>query len=55
MSYNGKVDFGLLADWDAVPDIDFVTSAIKESLDELLEAAGAAKPSGSRAKAKAKA
>jgi WS/DGAT/MGAT family acyltransferase len=53
MSYNGKVDFGLLADWDAVPDIDFVTTAIKESLDELLEAASASKLTGSRAKAKA--
>ena len=53
MSYNGRVDFGLLADWDAVPDIDFVTTAIRESLGELLEAASAAKLSGSRAKAKA--
>jgi diacylglycerol O-acyltransferase len=47
MSYNGKVDFGLLGDYDAMDDIDFVTQAIKESLQELVEAAGA--PSGSRA------
>jgi hypothetical protein len=43
MSYNGGVDFGLLADWDAVPDIDFVTAAIRESLAELVEAASAAR------------
>jgi WS/DGAT/MGAT family acyltransferase len=39
MSYNGGVDFGLLADYDAMPDVEFVTHAIRESLDELLEAA----------------
>jgi diacylglycerol O-acyltransferase len=53
MSYNGKVDFGLLADWDAVPDIDFVAAAIRESLGELVEAASAARPTGKRAPAKA--
>jgi hypothetical protein len=53
MSYNGKVDFGLLADWDAVSDIDFVTTAIRESLGELLEAASAAKLTGPKATAKA--
>jgi hypothetical protein len=41
MSYNGTVDFGLLADYDAMPDVEFVTHAIRESLDELLEAAKA--------------
>src|SRR3954463_11797971 len=39
MSYNGAVDFGLLADYDAMSDIDFVALAIRESLEELLEAA----------------
>jgi diacylglycerol O-acyltransferase / wax synthase len=39
MSYNGGVDFGLLADYDAMADVEFVTHAIRESLDELLEAA----------------
>jgi diacylglycerol O-acyltransferase len=47
MSYNGNVDFGLLGDYDAMDDIDFVTQAIKESLDELVERASAA--SGARA------
>ncbi|MFN2616292.1 MAG: wax ester/triacylglycerol synthase family O-acyltransferase [Thermoleophilaceae bacterium] len=44
MSYNGKVDFGLLGDYDAMPDIDRMTELIEESLDELLEAARAAAP-----------
>jgi WS/DGAT/MGAT family acyltransferase len=56
MSYNGTVDFGLLADYDAMPDVDFVALAIRESLDELLEAARAetavaAEPEGTPAPA----
>jgi len=39
MSYNGKVDFGLLADYDALPDIDAFADHLEESLAELLEAA----------------
>jgi diacylglycerol O-acyltransferase / wax synthase len=42
MSYNGKVDFGLLADYDAMPDLDDVGTMLQESLAELLEAARAA-------------
>ena len=38
MSYNGKVDFGLLADYDALPDIDALADHLEESLAELLEA-----------------
>jgi diacylglycerol O-acyltransferase / wax synthase len=50
MSYNGMVDFGLLADFDAMPDVDFVTAAISEALDELVEAAkdAAAEPAVAR-------
>jgi diacylglycerol O-acyltransferase / wax synthase len=36
MSYNGKVDFGLLGDYDAMPDIDRFSSLLEESLEELL-------------------
>jgi diacylglycerol O-acyltransferase / wax synthase len=44
MSYNGKVDFGLLADYDAMPDVDAFAAHLGESLAELLEAArGASK------------
>jgi diacylglycerol O-acyltransferase / wax synthase len=39
MSYNGKVDFGLLGDYDAMPDIDVLGELIEESLAELLAAA----------------
>jgi diacylglycerol O-acyltransferase len=39
MSYNGMVDFGLLGDYDAMPDLDFFADAVRESLDELLDAA----------------
>jgi diacylglycerol O-acyltransferase len=38
MSYNGKVNFGLLGDYDAMPDIDSLGQLIEESLEELLEA-----------------
>jgi diacylglycerol O-acyltransferase / wax synthase len=39
MSYNGGLDYGLLADFDAVPDIDVIAEGIQETLDELLLAA----------------
>jgi diacylglycerol O-acyltransferase len=39
MSYNGKVDFGLLGDYDAMPDLEAFGGFLEEALDELLEAA----------------
>ena len=42
MSYNGKVDFGLLADYDAMPDLEDFGGMLEDSLAELLEAASAA-------------
>ena len=39
ISYNGRVDFGLLADYDAMPDIAFMTQAISDALGELVELA----------------
>jgi diacylglycerol O-acyltransferase len=39
MSYDGGIDYGLLGDYDALPDIDTIAAGIRESLDELLEAA----------------
>ena len=45
MSYNGGVDFGLLGDYDAMPDLDFFADAVRESLTELMDAAeGASSP-----------
>jgi WS/DGAT/MGAT family acyltransferase len=40
MSYNGKLDFGLIGDYDAMPDIDLVAEYVAEALEELLVAAG---------------
>jgi diacylglycerol O-acyltransferase len=39
MSYNGGIDFGLLADYDALPDVDIVAQGLDEALQELLQAA----------------
>jgi diacylglycerol O-acyltransferase / wax synthase len=44
MSYNGGLDFGLLADYDAVPDLDELAGAFAGARDEMVEAARAAAP-----------
>jgi diacylglycerol O-acyltransferase len=41
MSYNGKVGFGLLADYDSMEDIEVLADALNASLAELEEAATA--------------
>jgi diacylglycerol O-acyltransferase len=41
MSYNGGIDYGLLGDYDALPDIDTVAEGIDAALAELLDAARA--------------
>jgi diacylglycerol O-acyltransferase / wax synthase len=43
MSYNGGLDYGLLGDYDALPDIDVIADGIDASLKELLEAAARAR------------
>ena len=40
MSYNGKIGFGLLADYDSMEDINLLGDGINEALEELLAAAG---------------
>ena len=52
MSYNGGIDYGLLADFDALPDIDLIAEGIEETLRELLLAAEG-KPHDAQAKAAA--
>ena len=42
MSYNGRMDFGLLGDFDAMPDLERFGELLQESLAELLKPAGAA-------------
>jgi WS/DGAT/MGAT family acyltransferase len=39
MSYNGGLNFGLLADYDSMEDVDLITDGLSEALAELLEAA----------------
>jgi diacylglycerol O-acyltransferase len=39
MSYDGGMDFGLLGDYDAMPDLDRLGEMLSESLAELLDAA----------------
>jgi diacylglycerol O-acyltransferase / wax synthase len=54
MSYNGKVDFGLLADYDAMPDIDAFAAHLEESLAELLAAARSAGKASARSNGRKK-
>ncbi len=41
MSYNGRICFGLLADYESMDDVDVIASGIDEALVELEEAAAA--------------
>jgi diacylglycerol O-acyltransferase / wax synthase len=41
MSYNGAIDFGLLGDYDALPDIDTIADGIEDGLAQLKSAARA--------------
>ena len=47
MSYDGEVNFGLIGDYDAVPDLDALAADLEASLRELIEAAP---PEGKAAK-----
>ena len=52
MSYNGQMNFGLLADYDAVPDLDMIGESMSEELSGLLALArdaSAATPAGNGA------
>jgi WS/DGAT/MGAT family acyltransferase len=44
MSYNGGLDYGLLGDYDALPDIDVIAGGIDAALTELLAAVPHARP-----------
>jgi WS/DGAT/MGAT family acyltransferase len=39
VSYNGSLSFGLLGDYDALPDLEVIAAHIKEALAELVAAA----------------
>jgi hypothetical protein len=40
MSYDGHMNFGLLGDYDAMPDLDQLAQSIEDSLAELVALAG---------------
>jgi diacylglycerol O-acyltransferase len=44
MSYNGGIDFGLLGDFDALPDIELIAGGIEDALQELLRQARGEEP-----------
>jgi diacylglycerol O-acyltransferase len=39
VSYNGSLTFGLLGDYDALPDLEVIAAYIKDALAELVAAA----------------
>ncbi len=43
MSYCGRVGFGLLADYDAIPDLDEIATELEAAIDELAALAGSAR------------
>jgi len=46
MSYDGRIDFGLVSDYDALPDLDDLATAVEAAIAELLAVAGTpSKPS----------
>jgi diacylglycerol O-acyltransferase / wax synthase len=40
MSYDGQVNFGLIGDYDGMPDLEDLAHDLEESIGELIEAAG---------------
>jgi diacylglycerol O-acyltransferase len=46
MSYNGQLNFGLNADYDAVPDLEALADELRASIDELVAVAGEAPEAG---------
>ena len=42
MSYNGRLGFGLLADFDALPDLEAITDSLRGAIDSLARSAGVA-------------
>jgi diacylglycerol O-acyltransferase len=40
MSYHGRINFGLLADWDVVPDLEELADDLRTALAELADEAG---------------
>jgi diacylglycerol O-acyltransferase / wax synthase len=48
MSYNGQLNFGLAGDYDALNDIHLLADELRESIEELIAAAGGPRPDKGR-------
>jgi diacylglycerol O-acyltransferase / wax synthase len=46
MSYDGQLGFGLIADYDALPELETLARELERSIAALTKAAGVAKPAG---------
>ncbi|HXP28509.1 MAG TPA: wax ester/triacylglycerol synthase family O-acyltransferase [Solirubrobacteraceae bacterium] len=55
MSYDGHLGFGLLGDFDALPELESITVDLKRAIASLARAAGVAPPAKPRAKKASKA
>jgi hypothetical protein len=55
MSYNGRLNFGLLGDFDAMPDLGQVARDLEGAIDELALAAGVVADGGAAKEDKAEA
>ncbi|MGI9557985.1 MAG: WS/DGAT/MGAT family O-acyltransferase [Solirubrobacterales bacterium] len=53
MSYNGHMDFGLLADYDSMGDVELIGDGIEHAIAELRQAADSERPAEEPAAAKA--
>jgi WS/DGAT/MGAT family acyltransferase len=51
MSYNGRLGFGLLADFDALPDVEEIATQLEGAIDDLAAATGADERVGRPARA----
>ena len=52
MSYNGQLNFGLVSDFDALPDVEVLADELRHSIDELATAAGVGGSDGVPAEAR---
>jgi diacylglycerol O-acyltransferase len=52
MSYNGQLNFGLTADYDALPDVETLADELESAVQELAAAAGAKLGNGGRRSAR---
>jgi WS/DGAT/MGAT family acyltransferase len=52
MSYNGQLNFGLNADYDAMPDLEALAGELRASIEELVAAAGPDSADGARGRSR---